>query len=103
MRKHENSGNPSEGLIQQVAIGAIHRRDIPVRLASMSAKMTKRRAVIMTSSQAKSASGYCQMAVIMCTGEKPWCLIHSPNAAKGRRVPAKPAKRYKRVMCIAPY
>ena len=92
-RKYKNSGSPSEGPKQHVARGATHRRDILTLLPSMSAKMIKTRAVTMTSSQAKRASGCCQMVVVSRMGENPWCVIHSPNAAKGKSAPAKQARR----------
>ena len=92
-RKYKNSGNPSEGPMQQVARGATHRQGIPTLLPSTSVKMIKTRAVTMTSSQAKRASGCCQMVVISRMGEIPWCVIHSPNAAKGKSAPAKQARR----------
>ena len=88
----QNSGSPSEALRQQVARGATHRRDILTLLPSMSEKMIKTRAVTMTSSQAKRASGCCQMVVVSRMGENPWCVIHSPNAAKGEERTGKTSK-----------
>ena len=92
-RKYKNSGSLRDGPTQQVARGGTHRQGIPILLPSMSAKMIKTRAVTMTSSQAKRASGCCQMVVISRIGENPWCVIHSPNAAKERSVPVKQARR----------